>query len=152
MDFIKVQIEMLKIWKKIKERKLEETELVIGTDENNVYVGINYHCIIKIPSSEYFLNLPKEDSMIKFDRLLAWDPNDEATLTKESIKFDNIGTCRKIRTSEYDVLLCEKWLKLFGKCDYRFVAHGERRPVSVYMGDNLIGVITPVVKRHNKVR
>lgn len=145
MDFIKVQIEALKVWEKIKNGKLTERNLIIGSNEYNTYVIMNATVMVVIPNDKYYLNLPMENKLETIKKAMSIEGKSgyEGVLTGEMIQGKK-DTFLKLHTEKFDAYINKKHEKFFPFDSMSFVPTGQIAPVYLYEKGIFVGVIAGV--------
>lgn len=147
MDFIKIQMELLKDYGKSK------TKFIVTRKNGNVYVSPAGLYFVVIPESEYLLNVLEKPDFKGFDEILKDIEKDglTAVVTDFTLKKES-STYVKLHTEQFDLWINQQRLKLFGKPELlKIIAYSPNKPAFIYQLDptvTLLGGIPPFILRN----
>lgn len=147
MDYIKLQMAILKMWSKSNNNADKQFRVARDTENNRMLIAPNGTCMFVVPIKEYLLNLPEFSSTPAFAPILN-------IAKKEGVKVRGTGLTSgrgkdaymQLDAGTFKVWVSQQKLKLFGNPGFlTLVAYGELQPVFVYDVDwkILLGVIAP---------
>ena len=146
---IKIQTEIMKHIKKYNEdkalRNAVYTEIDID-DRKIIIVALKGYTGYYFNSDEFYIDKSKmtEVAGLKkfYDELKNQEPIEPTGVIKQFIT----GNAVEFENKNFKVYVDEKLIKEFGKVeDLWFVGKGEVKPVYVYEGENLVGMIMPIL-------
>ena len=151
---IKIQTDIIKHIKRYNEGKVPRnagyTEIDID-DRKVTIVVTNGYTAYYFNSDEFYIDKSKmtEFGGLKYyqDELKNQEPIEPTGIIKQFIT----GTAVEFENKNFKVYVDEKLIKEFGKVDdLLFAGKGETKPVYVYEGENLVGLIMPMRIPKNK--
>ena len=151
---IKIQTEIMKHIKRYNEGKVPRnagyTEIDID-DRKIIIVVLNGYTAYYFNSDEFYIDKSKMEVFggLKYyqDELKNQEPIEPTGVIKQFIT----GTAVEFENKNFKVYVDEKLIKEFGKVeDLWFAGKGATKPVYVYEGENLVGLIMPMKMPKNK--